>query len=44
MDEPVNQEKSTGEKVTFICRATGIPEPVYTWYINGLPLGDVSGK
>ena len=37
-DEPVNQEKSTGEKVTFICRATSNPPPRYDWYINGVPL------
>jgi len=43
VDEPFNQEKSQGEKATFICRATGIPEPVYTWFIDGIPLEDISG-
>ncbi|KAH3827853.1 neuroglian-like isoform X2 [Dreissena polymorpha] len=38
VDEPVSQEKSTKEKVTFICRAKGSPEPNYNWYINGVPL------
>ncbi|XP_052782103.1 neuroglian-like [Mya arenaria] len=38
VDEPFNQEMSTNEKVTFICRAKAEPEPNYDWYINGVPL------
>ena len=38
INEPKDQEKSIGEKATFICRAGGIPEPSYIWYINGVPL------
>lgn len=38
VNEPVSQEKSTKEKVTFICRAKAEPDPDITWFINGVPL------
>ncbi|KAH3820533.1 hypothetical protein DPMN_122277, partial [Dreissena polymorpha] len=42
-EEPKNQEKTEGEKATFICKAFGIPAPVIEWFINGVPLGDSPG-
>ncbi|KAH3827857.1 hypothetical protein DPMN_129800 [Dreissena polymorpha] len=42
-EEPKNQEKTEGEKATFICKAFGIPAPVIEWFINGVPLADSPG-
>ncbi|KAH3848860.1 hypothetical protein DPMN_091243 [Dreissena polymorpha] len=36
--EPEDQDKSEGEIATFICKAKGVPDPVYDWFINGVPL------
>jgi len=38
--QPTNQEKSTGEKAVFECKAEGIPDPRYQWFINGVPYDD----
>ncbi|KAL3853061.1 hypothetical protein ACJMK2_016641 [Sinanodonta woodiana] len=39
--EPKDAEVGTGESATFICTATGIPAPEYSWYIDGIRLQDV---
>ncbi|XP_061183008.1 neurofascin-like [Saccostrea echinata] len=36
--EPHDINASAGATVTFICKAKGYPEPVITWFINGIKL------
>jgi hypothetical protein len=39
-----HQHVDIGSKLTWRCEATAIPEPVYEWYKDGVPLVAVPGK
>ncbi|XP_061176195.1 contactin-like [Saccostrea echinata] len=39
-----SQHVDIGSKLTWRCEATGIPEPFYEWYKDGVPLTAVPGK
>jgi len=36
--QPANQSASFGQPASFTVAATGIPDPTYQWYQNGLPI------
>ncbi|XP_074537445.1 neural cell adhesion molecule L1.2 isoform X2 [Halichoeres trimaculatus] len=39
--EPVSQLYAPGETVRLDCQADGIPSPVISWTINGIPLSEI---
>lgn len=39
-----HQHVDIGSKLTWRCEATAIPEPVYEWFKDGVPLVAVPGK
>ncbi|KAL5013978.1 hypothetical protein ScPMuIL_008248 [Solemya velum] len=44
IEEPRDIETSIGAKATFLCRAGGIPTPRIYWFINGVPMNDVTDR
>jgi hypothetical protein len=43
ISQPANQSASFGQSANFSVSATGIPDPTYQWYQNGLPIANATG-
>ncbi len=41
--QPAGQTVAAGQSASFIVTATGIPNPNYQWYQNGLPIAGATG-
>jgi len=41
--QPANATVSYGQSTNFSVSATGIPDPTYQWYQNGLPIANATG-
>lgn len=40
--QPENQERGVGGTATFNCLARAVPEPQYFWFVDGIPLDQVT--